>query len=137
MKKFPITLILLAVLVYFSVREKNMETVVSRIEINGAARVQFADLNASADFQKIGNSDLKKIEIDLAMENLNRISPAFISKDGTYVITFAKAAGDIIKRVLFINGRIRTDNVLSVSKNRIATAAGEIQSITSMTTSEN
>lgn len=137
MKTFSLSLTLLAALVYFSMRETNLEYIISRIEINGATRVQFSALNDSADYTKIGDSDLKKIDIDLAMQNLNRISAAFISNDGTYVITFAKSSGDIIKRVLFINGQIRMDNVQSVSKNRIATTYGEIQSISAMTNSEN
>lgn len=137
MKKFYFSLLLIATLVYLSVHEKNLETIVSRIEIQGAARVQFSNLNDSAEFHRIGNSDLKKIDIDLAMQNLDRISAAFISKDGSYVITFAKASGDIIKRVLFVDGKIRSDDVTSVSKNRIGTTYGEIQSISSMTTSQN
>ena len=118
MKKFYFSLLLIATLVYFSVHERNLEIIVSRIEIQGAARVQFSNINDSADFQKIGSTDLRKIDIDLAMQNLDRISAAFISKDGSYIITFAKASGDIIKRVLFINGQIRIDDVTSVSKNR-------------------
>lgn len=137
MKKFYFSLLLIATLVYFSVHERNLENKVRRIEIQGAARVQYSNINDSADFQKAGNSDLKKIDIDLAMQNLDRISAAFISKDGSYIITFAKASGDVIKRVLFINGQLRADDVTSVSRNRIATSFGEIQSITAMTTSEN
>ena len=116
-------------------KENKVETIFSKIKILGAVRVQFADLNDSADFERIGNADLKKIEADLAKYNLTIVSQTFISKNGTYIITFAKDPEKKIKRILFVNGKPFADDVTSVSKNRIATTSGEIQSISTMTTS--
>ena len=136
MKKFIFSLLLIAGLIYLSLSDSKVETIVSKIKILGATRVQFASLNDSADFSEIGNADLKKVEADLAKYNLTRISSAFISKNGTYVLTFVKTAENKIKRILFVNGQPYADDLQSISKNRIATTSGEIQTISTMTTSE-
>ena len=136
MKKFIFSLLLIAGLIYLSLSDSKVETIVSKIKILGATRVQFASLNDSADFSEIGNADLKKVEADLAKYNLTRISSAFISKYGTYVLTFVKTAENKIKRILFVNGQPYADDLQSISKNRIATTSGEIQTISTMTTSE-
>ena len=135
MKKFLFSLFFIFGLVYLSFIERKSETTFSHINISGATRIQFAELNDSADFERIGNSDIKKIEADLAPYNLTLVSPVFISKNGTYIITFAKTPEQKIRRILFINGKPYADDVQSVSKNRIATTSGEIQSISALTTS--
>lgn len=134
MKKFIFSLLLILGLIYLSFKDRKAELTFSRININGATRIQFAEQNDSADFERIGNSDIKKIEADLASYNLTIVSPVFISKNGTYIITFAKTPEQKIKRILFINGKPYADDVQSVSKNRIATTSGEIQSISALTT---
>ena len=83
MKKFLFSLFLIFGLVYLSFAERKSEITFNHINISGATRIQFADLNDSADFERIGNSDIKKIEADLAPYNLTLVSPIFISKNGT------------------------------------------------------
>lgn len=133
MKKFVFSLLIIFGLTYLSLSERKVESILSKLKISGVTRVQFASLEDSADFSEIGNADLKKVEADLAKYNLTRVSSAFISKNGTYVLTFVKTTENKIKRILFVNGQPYADDLQSISKNRIATTSGEIQTITSMT----
>ncbi len=133
MKKFIFSLVIIFGLVYLSLTERKVEGILSKLKISGATRVQFASIEDSADFSEIGNADLKKVEADLAKYNLTRVSAVFISKNGTYVLTFVKTTENKIKRILFVNGQPYADDLKSISKNRIATTSGEIQTISSMT----
>ncbi len=135
MKTFIFSILLILIVLHASLSASKLESAISKISISGATRVQFADINEAADFKPIGNADLKKVEADLAKYNLAMTSKAFISKNGKYVLTFAKDADQKIKRILFIDGVPRADEVTSVSRNRIGTTTGEIQSISAMTTS--
>lgn len=104
----------------------------SRLALRDNVSFSMGELRDQANFSKLADMDQRKVDADLAKYKITRVSDAFISKDGRYVMTFARdAEANAIKRVIFLYDgetiRSYADQVIDVTTTEIKTSKGSVR----------
>lgn len=133
MKSLLLSLFSLATLtVIVFAADQRVEGNLRRIALRDKVSFSIGSLTDETNFSKLADMDERKIDTDLAKYKIQRISDAFISQDGRYVMTFARdVESNTIKRVLFFyeGGETRgyADDVLDVNRVEIKTTKGSVR----------
>ncbi len=108
-----------------------LELNLRRLTLKENVQFSLGTINDKADFTTLADTDQRQIDADLAKFKVERISNSFISKDGKYVITFAKDSENKMKRIVFYyrEGETKSfaDDVLDVNPDEIKTSKGSIK----------
>ena len=108
-----------------------LELHLRRLDLKENVQFTVGLLNQKANFSKLGALDGLKVDADLAPYKVERISDAFISSDGQYIITFAKDFENNIKRIIFHFHDGKTisyaDDVIDIESDMIKTSKGSIK----------
>lgn len=131
MKWSTVSLIALSAVAMMGLADKQVEENLRRLVLKDKVKVHMGGLIDEASFHKLADMDTRKIDADLAGFKIERVSDAFISIDGHYVVTFAKDfENKILKRVIFVyeQGKMRSyaDDVVDISPVVIKTSKGSV-----------
>ena len=114
----------------FSFSKQKTEDHLRQISLARKVRFTVGQLSDEAHFKKLDDMDERKVDTDLSRFKILRVSSAFISDDGKYVMTFAKDTDNKIKRVIFVykNGQAYNfaDEVIEVKDVEIKTTKGSV-----------
>lgn len=132
MNLVSVSLFSLLVLTLISIADQRIEQNLRRLSLRDTVQFSIGPLNEQITFLKLADMDEKKVDADLARYKIKRVSAAFVSQDGKYVLTFARdAENKIIKRVIFMYEGVEVhgyaDDVLDVSTAEITTSQGSIR----------
>lgn len=127
-----LSLLSLLTLTLIAIADQRIEQNLRRIALRDNVQLNIGPLSEFTSFSKLADMDEKKVDADLARYKIKRVSDAFISKDGKYVLTFARDAEDkTIKRVLFLYDGSQTrgyaDDVVDISMVEIKTTQGSVR----------
>jgi hypothetical protein len=131
MSAFSISLLSLLTIAILAIADQRIEENLRHVALKDKVQMKIGNLQQVVDFTKLADMDERKVDADLAPFKIERVSDAFISKDGRFVLTFAKdSETKTIKRVLFIyeGGQLHSyaDDVLEVGPNEIKTSKGSV-----------
>jgi len=132
MNSYSVALISLFTITIMAFADQRMEQNLRRLVLRENVQFSIGGLTELANFTKLADMDHKKVDADLARYKIQRVSDAFISKDGKYVMTFARdAESKTIKRVLFLYDGNEThsyaDDVVDVGTAEIKTTQGSVR----------
>lgn len=132
MNLVSVTLLSLLTLTLIAIADQRIEQSLGRLALHDNVQLSIGPLNELTSFSKLADMDEKKVDADLARYKIKRVSDAFISKDGRYVLTFARdAENKTIKRVLFLydGSKVRgyADDVVDVNMVEIKTTQGSVR----------
>lgn len=130
MTQFLLSFISLMTLTLLSFSDQRAEDNLRRLSLNNKVRFTIGALTDEADFRKLADMDERKVDSDLSRFKISRVSSAFMSKDGKYVMTFAKDSDSKIKRVIFVYSGGQSynfaDDVIDVKNIEIKTSKGSV-----------
>ncbi len=126
---FSLTVLALALI---AMTDQRIEQNLRRLALRDNVQLRIGPLNELTSFIKLADTDEKKVDADLSRYRIQRVSDAFISKDGKYVLTFAvDSENKTIKRVLFLDDgtqvRSYADDVVDMNMEEIKTTRGSIR----------
>jgi hypothetical protein len=126
------SLLSLLTLTLIAMADQRIEQNLRRLVLRDNVQLSIGPLNEFTNFSKLADMDEKKVDADLARYKIKRVSDAFISKDGKYVLTFARdAENKTIKRVLFLydGSQVRgyADDVVDMNTVEIKTTQGSVR----------
>lgn len=132
MNPISLSLISLLTMTLLSFADQRVEDNLRRLRLRDNVQLKIGPLNDHVNFSKLADIDEKKVDADLARYKIQRISSAFISQDGLYVMTFARdEEGHKIKRVIFLydgsNARSYADDVIEMNTVEIKTSNGSVR----------
>lgn len=115
-----------------AIADQRIEQNLRRLALRDNVQLSLGSLIEQTSFSKLADMDEKKVDSDLARYKIQRVSDAFISKDGKYVLTFARdAERNLIKRVVFLydGSQVRgyADDVVDVNMVEIKTTQGSVR----------
>ena len=127
-----ISLLSLLTLTLLAIADQRIEQNLRRLVLRDNVQLNIGPLSEFTNFSKLADMDEKKVDADLAHYKIKRVSDAFISKDGKYVLTFARdAENKTIKRVLFLydgsQARGYADDVVDINMVEIKTTQGSVR----------
>lgn len=132
MNSYSVALISLFTITILAFADQRIEQNLRRLVLRENVQFSIGGLTELVNFSKLEDMDHKKVDADLARYKIQRVSDAFISKDGKYVMTFARDdESKTIKRVLFLYDGNEThgyaDDVVDVSTAEIKTTHGSVR----------